>query len=370
MGQQAWDAVVNRKAGSFKFMSDADNLEAAQRFHGNNPQSPVCYRLHTNDSLNDISGNTDRALQNAEKYRFLANAGLMYVEVPINEQFQTGDELSRLAEATIPQARKIAQAGFKPVAFNFSVGNPPRIMGADVNGEIVNSNSDIARIAAAAQVTCVECQGCIGYHGYGIPNAWNDSWLGLRYRRMHTELRDLHGVTARWWLGEAGVDHGIIDGRLGGWRLPEFDLTSWEYTQMVRSNCQESSADSYVIGLSFFGAGGYYSDNPQQNWTTFEYSDCHDVLSVFSELYETEVTPVPPPVGQGFQRMIPYLGQPIESEVYHYPGTDNETSMAVFEYGSAMWTRKSNETLGLHIDGSVYSDLGNRGDGRTVHKLF
>jgi hypothetical protein len=365
MGPQAWDAVINRKFGSFKFMSDADNLEAAQRFHANNPTAPVCFRLHTNDSLSDLNSNTDRALASAEKYRFLGD--LLYVEIPINEAFQTGSELSQLAEASMPQARKIHSAGFKPVAFNFSVGNPPRVLGANVNGEIVQSDSDIARIAYAAQVVCGECNGCIGYHGYGIPTAWNDEWLGLRYRRMHSELRDYHGVTARWWLGEAGIDHGIIDGRLGGWRLEEFNLTSGEYAEMVRSNCQEVAKDNYVIAASFFGAGGYYSDNPQQNWTTFEYSDCHDVLDVFTEQYEVMALP---DIGSGFQKFIPYLGQPLENELYHFPGTEYETSMAVFENGSAMWTRATNEVVATRSDGAVFHDRGNAGDGVTVWRLY
>lgn len=68
-------------------------------------------------------------------------------------------------------------------------------------------------------------------------------------------------------------------------------------------------------------------------------------------------------VGVGFQRAEALIGPWREDEVYHAPGTEHETSMAIGDRGYATWRRLTNETV-VHVDdGSLYSDHGNQGQG-------
>jgi hypothetical protein len=76
-------------------------------------------------------------------------------------------------------------------------------------------------------------------------------------------------------------------------------------------------------------------------------------------------------IGEGYKKVREQLGwTPLENEIYHFE--DNPTlkaSMAVFDLGHATWDPRSNETVAIANDGSVYSDGGNKpytSDGKLV----
>ena len=69
-------------------------------------------------------------------------------------------------------------------------------------------------------------------------------------------------------------------------------------------------------------------------------------------------------VGQGFNKAKPFIGNFLEDEIYHFPGSYHEVSAAVGELGVAFWIKATNETVIYRLDKSIYVDGGNDGDGR------
>jgi len=50
--------------------------------------------------------------------------------------------------------------------------------------------------------------------------------------------------------------------------------------------------------------------------------------------------------------------------VYHFPGTGEETSLAVTPKGYATYRKSTNRVVVVGDDGSVWDDRGNHGDGQ------
>jgi hypothetical protein len=69
-------------------------------------------------------------------------------------------------------------------------------------------------------------------------------------------------------------------------------------------------------------------------------------------------------IGQGLRKAEPIVGPYRESEIYHFPTTEGEVSLAVGALGVALWMKSRNETYALSKDGQVWGDAGNSGDGR------
>lgn len=343
---QSWtdDAkrLVTQRAGSLKILHTAMSVNVVYEFRQRNPQSPVCCRYVGSDALIGVDERTDIAIRTFSPLQNVMGADL-YLEVPINEAYQAGAELGLHAGAVSRCAQKIFNAGMRPVGFNFSVGNPANY-------------EDLHRILDASY-TLIACGGAIGYHNYSVPSKWLDPDLDLRHRKMLAYLP----AGTRFWLNEGFIDHGILDGRLAGWRDGDFHLDAESASRLLRRQAQELSKDTAVIGWTPFGAGAY------DMWQSFEYANEPVMCQVFSELYEVGAMQVN--VGAGLRKMIPYLGQPLESEVYHFAGTPMETSLAVFENGCATWHKSANETVGIRSDGAVFSDRGNNGDGSSVWQV-
>lgn len=70
-------------------------------------------------------------------------------------------------------------------------------------------------------------------------------------------------------------------------------------------------------------------------------------------------------VGEGFRKAETLVGPWREDEIYHWPGTPDEVSLAVGERGFAVWCRATNETIAYVRNGQqLWADGGNVGDGR------
>ena len=73
-------------------------------------------------------------------------------------------------------------------------------------------------------------------------------------------------------------------------------------------------------------------------------------------------------VGQGFRKFHLVLGAPIEHERYHDVGSER-ISIALFERGYCTYRSRTNETVGIHEDGRIWTDRGNRGDGVSIWRV-
>jgi hypothetical protein len=358
---QSWtdDAkkLVRQKCGSLKILNTANSVDLVQEFVNNNPDAPVCCRLVTSDNLSEADKLVEDSIREFERLLPIVNAENLWLEDGINEAYQSGEELGYRNDAVENASIKINNAGFRPVGFNFSVANPPKIINATVNGELITPETSDMRFIQGAAHALMENNGAIGYHNYSVPTSFLSDWYDLRHRRMRQELP----VDIKFFLGEGAFDHGIIDGRLAGWRDDTFHLSAEDFSRYVRGWAQELTKDNSVIAWTPFGAGAY------SDWHSFEYANENIVTSIFSEQYEVAEDII---IGQGFQKFIAYLGQPLENEVYHWPGTPLETSVAVFENGCAMWYKVNNEVIAQRSDGAVFHDRGNNGDGVTVWRLY
>lgn len=343
--------LTQGRAGCVKICHPAFDIDLVMAFHNNNPDSPIDLRLIADDAnLDNALDKTRQAIKLFAPLRARLPDGIAWLENPINEKYVAGDELRRLGDVTVRCAQLCIEAGFLPVGFNFPVGNPARIAGATIDGITYTTANSELRLIYDAVAELNKLGGAVGYHNYTVPTNQLDDWLDLRHLRMAKELPP----STRWWLSEGMYDYGIIGNVLRGWRYEPFHQGADDVARYLRRLAQRVSADLSVIGDTPFGAG------PTPDWSSFQYDNEPGIVAVFAEKYPVADTPV---IGQGLRRMIPYLGQPLESEVYHFPGTPMEMSAAVFENGVAQWYRASNETVGQRSDGVIYTDKGNNGDG-------
>jgi hypothetical protein len=93
-----------------------------------------------------------------------------------------------------------------------------------------------------------------------------------------------------------------------------------------------------------------------------------------SPYYQAFKAPVPAPepadpvVGEGFRKAEALVGGFVENEIWHLPGTDGKTSLAVGARGYAVWRARTNRTIAVIDDGTVWADGGNfYSDMRRLH---
>lgn len=331
-------------AGSLKILNDAYSEDLVRAFHDRNPNSPiVCRKVDDSGTLNDMIPKTREAIEYFKKLIPIVGSDLLHIEIWPNEKFTEGDELKRLSAGTVECARIVADSGARPVGFNLPVANP--------------ANPADAAFMWDGAFALIQHNGLIGYHNYTLPTMQLNVNLDLRHTLMAPHLP----MGTEWALNEGMFDHGIAGLPLAGWRYEPFHIDADYTARYTRAIAQKLSADRTVRLWTPFGAG------PANDWLTFQYDNEPKICQVFQEQYNVvdEIT-----IGEGFKRMIPYLGAPLEDEVYHFPGTELEASLCVFANGKAMWNRASNETVGTRNDGAIFTDKGNNGDGHTVWKVY
>lgn len=350
VNQDVWNNLSSKRLGALKILNTAIDLSYVSNFVQHNPDAPVACRLV--DDSTDFNNMLQRTEDAANIFRPVLNIvgkDNCWLEILPNEKYQAGGELAKLAEYTMRGAELVDRLGYRPIGFNFSVGNP--------------SNIDELRLIYPACEALNYYRGAVGYHNYSIPGEWLNTWLDLRHIRMKAYLPP----STKFWLNEGFIDHGIIDGRLAGWRDASFNLDINTAQRLFRAQAQRLASDLDVVAWTPFSAGCF------NDWRDkgFEYANEIELCNIFSELYEVGGEGgMEYKIGQGFKRMINFLGQPLEHETYHFPGTPLETSLAVFENGTATWYKIANQTVGIRSDGAIFTDKGNQGDGTNVWKVY
>lgn len=336
--------LFSKKAGCIKICHPAFSMDLLHVFHAVNPTSPMCGRVIDDaGNFSDMRAKTQHAIQFFQP-AIDAFPGLFHVEIWPNEKFTEGFELQRLGELSIPCAQDIYEAGGLPVCLNLPVANP-------------KNPKTLTLVYESVEEIITKYSGSVGYHNYTVPWRALDTDLDLRHEVMALYLPP----GTRYWLNEGLFDRGLIDGKLAGWRDEIFHQSAEDVSRYLRRIAQRLSQDKRVIGYTPFGAG------TASDWWTFKYDNEPVIVQVFTEMYEVADDIH---IGQGFQRMIKHLGQPLESEVYHFAGTPMETSLAVFENGTASWYKITNETVGQRSDGAIFTDKGNQGDGVNVWQVY
>ena len=273
-------------------------------------------------------------------------------------QALTGDRLKIYGEWMLYVAEAFHRAGKRYLCGSFSVGNP-----VDIEGDWLS----LAQAVKAADA--------LGLHEYGTPTVLSGGgWHTLRYRRVVERLWRL-GITPRIIITELGIDR-VVEGGYRGWR--KSGVSAQQYAEQLAAYDREIQQDDYVLGACIFTCGG------NRDWVDFNI-DGEGAIAEYIRTNTTGpatwpvgVTPAPQPeppvpipggnmiIGAGLKKGESLIGPYLESEVYHFPGTDREVSMAVGEYGYATWSRKTNETAVHTNTGEVYRDYGNWREGKLV----
>jgi hypothetical protein len=162
-------------------------------------------------------------------------------------------------EFQVAFARPIKQAGFEPIAMNFSTGN--------------GMGDEFLKYFAGTLETCRY----LGFHEYDWPTMWRlheenilqkheeGMWLCLRYRRIMREVRqrypDLHTVI----ITECGMTQGVQGGHGDvGW-LHEPVVSEESYWDSLMWYNDELLKDSYVLGACLYVVGA------DGGWWSFEH---------------------------------------------------------------------------------------------------
>lgn len=347
--------LLSGRTGSLKVCHPALDVPRIVDWSHRNPDAHLDLRvIDDSANLDNCLELCKRACETFKGLLFTIDPDHLWLEVVINEKFMFGDELRRLGDVTVVCAEYIFGAGYRPVGFQIPVGNIAKINGATIQGITYNLQTSEMNLIREAVRRLTSLRGAVGYHNYTVPGSQMSNWLDLRHERMALELPD----DTQWWLSEGLYDHGIIDGNLQGWRYEPWHQSADMVAGYLRRVSQHLANDLSVIGSTPFGAG------PTQDWIDrgFQYDNENVITQIFTEAYPVDAT-VSPVIGTGLKKLIPFLGQPLESEVYHFAGSPIETSLAVFANGQGTWYRASNETVGVRADGYIYSDHGNTGDG-------
>lgn len=279
---EADEAVFGGPLASLKVLNTALDAARIRRFADRNPGAHVVYRLVAGDDLGGLMARTAQSIRDTDQLAFLGSR--LLVEVPINEAYQAGTDLNRLSDGTIQAVALLRGAGRRPITLNFSVGNPqlavaggarlgagrpevalatpavkrahpPAIVARRRARSTRPQDGEWARVAPAVQAT-IDADGAVGLHEYGVPGpTWLDGWLNGRFERVRDELLALGIRGARFWIGEHGIDHGVLDGRLGGYRDAEFHLDGAGYGALLARSFARYALAPDVLGVSVFLCG-------------------------------------------------------------------------------------------------------------------
>ena len=152
----------------------------------------------------------------------------------------------------------IANAGFRPLAYSISVGNPP--------GSTAEIQDRLNRIAPSLRL-CQQLGGGWSYHSYSLPYGTNlaeEIWYSLRYRQYYSYFASAHPdlVNLPLVLTEGGIDGA------GPWST-RGDAT--KYQNWLAWFDSEIRKDNYCLGVTLFqigdtGGWGGFNVEPVAGW--------------------------------------------------------------------------------------------------------
>jgi hypothetical protein len=139
-------------------------------------------------------------------------------------------------------APQIANAGFRPLAYSISVGNPP--------GTTAEIQDRLNRIAPSLRL-CQQLGGGWSYHSYSLPYSTNLSdeiWYSVRYRQYYSYFASVHPdlVNLPLILTEGGIDG------VGPWSTRGDAV---KYQNWLAWFDSEIRKDSYCLGVTLFQIG-------------------------------------------------------------------------------------------------------------------
>ena len=207
----------------------------------------------------------DPITQSADRLR---NAGVPVAGVMgYNEVGHTGDGLNRLVELELRLIDLFQSRGLRYAGGNFSVSWP-------LVTELVRYRAVLERL--------VETDGWLALHQYGAPTMRGRTDLTLHHRALRQQAVSQGWTWPRIIISETGIDGGVLDGQLRGFRaFPDVD-----YLAELRWLLDELAADDDVDFACAFGTG------MNHDWETF------DIVGSSVERAVEQLTEYTPPTSQ------------------------------------------------------------------------
>jgi hypothetical protein len=247
--------IIQARPRVIKILStDSGMMQAARDFKSATPDGKVVCRIYTSRTW---SRTENPAAAGSNFWQTVLAPALVnlsvedralidYVEGP-NE----GDSTPTWGSTTdtdwynifwIHLAPQIANAGFRPVAYSISVGNPP--------GTTAEIQDRLNRIAPSLRL-CQQLGGGWSYHSYSLPYSTNLSdeiWYSVRYRQYYSYFASAHPdlVNLPLILTEGGIDGA------GPWSTRGDAV---KYQNWLAWFDSEIRKDNYCLGVTLFQIG-------------------------------------------------------------------------------------------------------------------
>ena len=286
------EAVMNqRNATALKvlpanFHGD-DGPWVIESFKRNNPQAKVFARDVVDGArLGDWQRLIDRSVALFGPHRHLIDG----LEYPVNEKYQEGEDIGRLADDTVQAAAYLSHIWpeIPLIGGNFSRGTPQNgpLLGFET-GNPPGHWADWESFLPALRVLKY-----LSLHEYGSPSMRSGvGWHCLRYRRMVSWTASAApDVFERFRSGDLKIlitECGIDRGNLGaprveaGWRGPVIEGSNSDsdaYVSDLRWFADKIAEDRYVEAAFVFILGGY--TGRETGWQSFELEDYPELIDV------------------------------------------------------------------------------------------
>ena len=237
-----------------KVLSSAVDADEIRRWRDARPDGILVYRQHfADDRLDNWQDRVGALLHDVEPIRQWVSVA----ETPWNECYQTGDDLKRYAEATWFATAQIQKAGLKVAVGHFSVGWPQL-----ADWPLFYPGLEYANY--------------LSLHEYSAPTLMEQAtWRVLRYRRAWEAIAPEYRKPII--LTEFGIDWGVVDGVLEGWRARGGKPAS-QYVEELRWAATEMARDDYLVGATIYCAG---TNDPQ--WESFNVAGDAEVERLLQE---------------------------------------------------------------------------------------
>lgn len=250
--------------------TDGGMIQAARDFKASTPEGKVVCRIYTplRWSVNDNPAAAGTNFWQTVLAPALVNlsaadkALIDYVEGP-NE----GDSTPTWASAADTQwyntfwmhlAPLIANAGFRPLAYSISVGNPP--------GSQAEIQASLDRIVPSLRL-CQSLGGGWSYHSYSLPystNLTDEIWYSVRYRQYYSYFASRYPdlVNLPLVLTEGGIDGA------GPWSTRGDTNRFQNWLAWFDSEIRN---DAYCLGVTLFqigdtGGWNHFNVEPVAGW--------------------------------------------------------------------------------------------------------